>query len=179
MFLFLDLPTLKLRIIIILPTDRPEIIPKCLYNKKLSCPRLNHEAWKLVPGFGFRQLKLKNNNSKQTNKQNEVPSIKKNLDLEVLCYWGSRQVYWFHCMLCGSWEHVQGDFARGYWMTSSLKMLKPTRTFTINFYRGAVIEALMKEKQKGNLKGIYGRLVWRLLLRWYFWPIIFTKVLWC
>ena len=44
-------------------------------------------------------------------------------------------------------------------MTSSLKMLKPTVTFTINFYRGAVIEALMKEKQKGNLKGIYGRLV--------------------
>lgn len=62
-------------------------------------------------------------------------------------------------------------------MASSLKTLNSTVKFTVTFYRGAVIEALMKEKQKGNLKGIYGRLVRKITVSLISSPVIFTKVL--
>ena len=38
-FLFLDVPTLKLKINIVLPTDRPEIIPPNAVQQKIKLPR--------------------------------------------------------------------------------------------------------------------------------------------
>ena len=37
-FLFLDVPTLKLKIIIILPTDRPKLIPRLPVQQKIMLP---------------------------------------------------------------------------------------------------------------------------------------------
>ena len=55
-FLFLDTPTLKLNIIIILPNDRREDFPDYLYNKKLSCLEIEILNLKRLCDKNFRRL---------------------------------------------------------------------------------------------------------------------------